>query len=190
MADLIHLVDVLKSTSDRTDDLRTSIDSAVSCLQFSSDYRLTDQIFDTLGLADVIKTKGLSEAKRCKLKDTQTRCIACAIIVNALIFHKCITGAHNHILPINRICGRFVRNRKDATLNAWEQILEINYWPIFKGYLDQVKRIFDQCRNKRFLPAYVAYEGDTRKLLDKKIICDWLDFEEDVFQAVRELAAK
>ena len=132
LADLIHLVDVPKSAFDKAaDDLRESIDTAVSVLQFSSAYHLTDKIFSLLGLADVLQTKDLPEKERLKLKNTQTRRIAGAIIANALIFHERIANAHQHIPPIHQVCGRLARNRQQNALDAWEKILEINYWPIF-----------------------------------------------------------
>ena len=132
LADLIHLVDVPKSAFDKAaDDLRDSIDSAVSVLQFSSAYHLTDQIFNILGLAEVLKTNDLPEKERLKLKNTQTRRIAGAVIANALIFHERIAGAHPNILPVNQICGHPVYSSKKAALTAWEDILNINYWPIF-----------------------------------------------------------
>ncbi len=147
LADLIHLVDVPKSAFDKcAKDLRNSIDSAVSVLQFSSAYHLTDKIFDTLGLAGVVQTKDLPEKERLEHKNTQTRRIVGAIIANALIFHERIAGAHQHILPINQICGHPVYSSKKAALKAWEDILNINYWPIF----DTAKEIIG------LLPAHKA----------------------------------
>ena len=132
LADLIHLVDVPESAFDKcAKDLRESIDSAVSVLQYSSAYHLTDKIFDTLGLAGVIQTKDLPEKERLEHKNTQTRRIVGAIIANALIFHERIAGAHQNILPINQICGHPVYSSKKAALKAWESILAINYWPVF-----------------------------------------------------------
>ena len=132
LADLIHLVDVPETAFDKAaEDLRESIDGAVSVLQFSSAYHLTDKIFSLLGLAEVVQTKDLPEKERLKLKNTQTRRIAGAVIANALIFHERIAGAHQHILPVNQICGHPVYSSKKAALKAWSDILKINYWPIF-----------------------------------------------------------
>ena len=132
LADLIHLVDVPKSAFDKlAEDLRESIDSAVSVLQYTKHYHLTDKIFDALGLAEVLKTNDLPKKERLKHKNTQTRRIAGAIIANALIFHERIAGAHKHIQPIHQVCGRHARNRQQNALDAWEKILKINYWPIF-----------------------------------------------------------
>ena len=147
LADLIHLIAVPESAFDKcAKDLRNSIDSAVSVLQFSSAYHLTDKIFDTLGLAGVVQTKDLPEKERLEHKNTQTRRIVGAIIANALIFHERIAGAHQHILPINQICGHPVYSSKKAALKAWEDILNINYWPIF----DTAKEIIG------LLPAHKA----------------------------------
>ena len=132
LADLIHLVDVPETAFDKAaEDLQESIDTAVSVLQFSSAYHLTDKIFSLIGLAEVVQTKDLSEKERRKLKNTQTRRIAGAVIANALIFHERIANAHEHILPVNQICGHPVYSSKKAALKAWKDILKINYWPIF-----------------------------------------------------------
>ncbi len=131
LADLIHLVDVPKSAFDKcADDLRKSIDGAVSQFQYSRDI-LTNQIFNLLGLVEVLKTKDLSETKKRKEKKIQTGRVAGAIIANALIFHERIANAYEGILPINQICGHPVYSSKKAALTAWEDILNINYWPIF-----------------------------------------------------------
>ena len=145
LADLIHLVDVPESAFKKcAKDLRESIDEAVSVLQFSSAYHLTDQIFDTLKLDEDPKAKKLPEEERLKLKNTQTRRIAGAMIANALIFHERIAGAHPHIPPISEI--RRGSDHKAKALDAWEDILNINYWPIF----DTAKAIIG------LLPAHKA----------------------------------
>ena len=130
LADLIDLVAVPRSAFDQaTDTLMAGIDGAVSILENSPAVHLTDEIFSLLGLADVIQTQRLPEAKKRELKNTQTRRIAGAIIANALIFHERIAGVHQHIQPIDHVCGRHVDNPKQTTLDAWESILTINYWP-------------------------------------------------------------
>ncbi len=132
LADLIDLVAVPRSAFDKAaKDLSNSIDSAVSVLENSLAVHLTDEIFSLLGLADVIQIQRIPEAKKRELKNTQTRRIAGAIIANALIFHERIAGVHQHIRPIDHVCGRHVDNPKQSTLDAWENILTINYWPIF-----------------------------------------------------------
>ena len=71
----------------------------------------------------------------------QTRRMAVAIIANAMVFHERIAGAHDGIPTLRRTCGPDVAAPQDATLAAWDDILEINYWPIFaigKDILEQL----------------------------------------------------
>ena len=50
--------------------------------------------------------------------------------------------------------------------------------------------IFDEFRDKDLLPAYLADADPNRALLDRRVICDFLGFDEDIYQAVRRLSAK
>ena len=71
----------------------------------------------------------------------QTRRMAVAIIANAMVFHERIAGTHDGIPTLRRTCGPDVAAPQDATLAAWQSILEINYWPIFaigKDILEQL----------------------------------------------------
>ena len=52
------------------------------------------------------------------------------------------------------------------------------------------ERIFDEFRDKEFLPAYIADADPNRALLDQRVICDLLGFEYEVYEGVRRLAAK
>ena len=61
----------------------------------------------------------------------QTRRMAGAIIANAMLFHERIAGIHEGIKPLNLVCGPGVANPQNETVNAWSEILKINYWPIF-----------------------------------------------------------
>ena len=56
--------------------------------------------------------------------------------------------------------------------------------------LATAQTIFDDFRDKEFKPAYLADADPTRALLDKRVLCDLLGFDEDVYKAVRRLAAK
>ncbi len=44
--------------------------------------------------------------------------------------------------------------------------------------------IFDEFRDKELLPAYLADADANRALLDRRVVCDLLGFDEDVYQAV------
>ena len=71
----------------------------------------------------------------------QTRRMACAIIANAMVFHQRIAGMHQEVKTLRLVCGPNVANPQGETLAAWENILKINYWPIFaiaKDILEQL----------------------------------------------------
>ena len=60
----------------------------------------------------------------------QTTRMAMAVVTNALIFHSAIAGMHDIHAPdeTRSVIGGLV---KVFVLDAWRQILRINYWPIF-----------------------------------------------------------
>ncbi len=71
----------------------------------------------------------------------QTRRMACAIIANAMVFHQRIAGMHQEVKTLRLVCGPNVANPQSETLAAWDDILKINYWPIFaiaKDILEQL----------------------------------------------------
>ena len=50
--------------------------------------------------------------------------------------------------------------------------------------------IFHEFRDKELKPAYLADADPNRALLDRRVVCDLLGFDEDTYAAVRRLAAK
>ena len=56
--------------------------------------------------------------------------------------------------------------------------------------LRTAEAIFEQLRDKVLKPAYLADADPNRALLDRRVLCDLLGFEEEVYAAVRRLAAK
>ena len=50
--------------------------------------------------------------------------------------------------------------------------------------------IFNETRGKELKPAYLADADPNRALLDQRVVCDQLGFDDDVYAAVRRLAAK
>ena len=71
----------------------------------------------------------------------QMRRMACAIIVNAMVFHDRIAGMHPEISPLRLVCGPGVSNPEAETLEAWSKILNINYWPIFSIAADILNQL-------------------------------------------------
>ena len=118
IADLVRLSSLPQRAVDTASDaLERGIDGAERRLSETAELRpaTAKTIADLLGMTTV----------------RQTRRMACAIIVNALIFHERLAGMHTDVQPIDLVCGRSVDNPKDETVSAWTRILEINYWPIF-----------------------------------------------------------
>ncbi len=50
--------------------------------------------------------------------------------------------------------------------------------------------IFDEFRDMELKPAYLADADPSRALLDRRVVCDLLGFDENTYAAVRRLAAK
>ena len=56
--------------------------------------------------------------------------------------------------------------------------------------LGAAEDIFNEFRDKELKPAYLADADPNRALLDRRVLCDLLGFDEDTYAAVRRLAAK
>ena len=63
-------------------------------------------------------------------KGWQTTRMAMAVVANALIFHTAIAGTHG-IRTIDQMRSASGDLAKTDVLDAWREILQINYWPIF-----------------------------------------------------------
>ena len=50
--------------------------------------------------------------------------------------------------------------------------------------------IFNELRDMELKPAYVADADPNRALLDRRLVCELLGFDEDVYDGVRRLSAK
>ena len=128
LADLIRLVSVpQKAVNDAADALERGIERVAAILDEldAQQSYATMEIASLLGMANV----------------PQTRRMACAIIANALVFHERIAGMHEGVRPLRQVCGPDVANPQAETLAAWDEILKVNYWPIFavgKDILNQI----------------------------------------------------
>ena len=128
LADIARLVSVPhKVVEQAADTLEQGIGQAANRLEEMAKLRpnVTPVIARLLGMSDV----------------PQTRRMACAIIANAMVFHQRIAGMHQEVKPLRMVCGPNVANPHGETLAAWEDILKINYWPIFaiaKDILEQL----------------------------------------------------
>ena len=128
LADLIRLESVPQQAVDTAANaLQQGIDRVSTILDDldARRPRVTAEIAGLLGMVNV----------------PQTRRMAVAIIANAMVFHERIAGTHDGIPILRHTCGPDVATPQDATLAAWQSILEINYWPIFaigKDILEQL----------------------------------------------------
>ena len=56
--------------------------------------------------------------------------------------------------------------------------------------LNMAQAIFKEFRDKELKPAYLADADPNRALLDRRVVCGLLGFDESVYQGVRRLSAK
>ena len=128
LADLIRLESVPQQAVDAAANaLQQGIDRVSAILDDldSRRPRVTAEIAGLLGMVNV----------------PQTRRMAVAIIANAMVFHERIAGTHEGIPTLRHTCGPDVATPQDATLAAWDSILQINYWPIFAIGKDILERL-------------------------------------------------
>ncbi len=118
VAELARLVSVPQRTVNAAASaLENGIDSAVGVLNEMERQSpvAAREIADLLGMSEV----------------PQTRRMACAIMANAMVFHDRIAHMHKEILPLNRLWEDDADNPQGKVSEAWDAILQINYWPIF-----------------------------------------------------------
>ena len=86
--------------------------------------------------------------------------------------------------------NRQMAGRGRITIRAAESLAVLDLRSLSDEQLLMAEMIFDEFRDKDFLPAYLADADPNRALLDHRVICDLLGFDEDIYQAVRRLSAK
>ena len=77
-----------------------------------------------------------------------------------------------------------------VTIRSAETLPVLDFRAFSDEQLETAKAIFDEFRDLDLKPAYLADADQNRALLDRRVVCDLLGFGEDVYQAVRFLAAK
>ena len=71
-----------------------------------------------------------------------------------------------------------------------ESLPVLDFGALSDEQLEKAQEIFDEFREKELMPAYLADADPNRALLDRRVICDLLGFDEEVYEGVRRLAAK
>ena len=86
--------------------------------------------------------------------------------------------------------NRQVAGRGITTIRAAESLPVLDFRTLTEAQLATARTIFDEFRDRELRPAYLADADANRALLDRRVICDLLGFDEDTYRAVRRLAAK
>ena len=76
------------------------------------------------------------------------------------------------------------------TIRSAESLTVLDFSKLTEDQLSTAKDIFNEFRDKELMPAYLADADPNRALLDRRIICDLLGFDQDTYHAVRRLSAK
>ena len=81
--------------------------------------------------------------------------------------------------------------RARSAYDKWDSIPPCPRLPLpQRRTLAKAEAIFEEFRDKELKPAYLADADPNRALLDHRVVCDLLGFDEDTYRAVRRLAAK
>ena len=86
--------------------------------------------------------------------------------------------------------NRQVAGRGTTTITAAPSLPILDLGALTKKQLRTAEAIFEEFRDKELKPAYLADADANRALLDRRVVCDLLGFDEEVYRAVRLLAAK
>ena len=80
--------------------------------------------------------------------------------------------------------------RGRTTIRAAESLPVLDFRALSDEQLVMAEMIFDEFRDKELKPAHLADADPNRALLDRRVVCDLLGFNQDTYEAVRRLAAK
>ena len=86
--------------------------------------------------------------------------------------------------------NRQVAGRGTTTITAAPSLPMLDLSALSAEQLRTSQAIFNELRGKELKPAYLADADPNRALLDRRVVCDLLGFNEEVYAAVRRLAAK
>ena len=81
-------------------------------------------------------------------------------------------------------------SKASMTIRQAETLPVLDFRALSDGQLAVAQGIFDEFRELDLLPAYLADADSNRALLDRRVVCDLLGFDEEVYRTVRRLSAK
>ena len=125
------------------------------------------------------KTLGGSEWPNVKFQDERFDC-AFAVWSNSTLGLLLYWWCANRQQP----------GRGRTTVKKISDMFTIDFRTLSAKQLDATKEIFEDFRQREFQPAYIADIDPVRALLDKRVICDLLGFNNTIYRGVRELAGK
>ena len=86
--------------------------------------------------------------------------------------------------------NRQVSGRGTTTISAVSSLPVLDFRTLRDEQLATAQTMFEEFRDKELQPAYLADADPNRALLDRRVVCDLLGFDEEVYRGVRRLAAK
>ena len=86
--------------------------------------------------------------------------------------------------------NRQVSGRGAMSIRSADSLPVLDFRALTDEQLLTAGAIFNEFRDKELKPAYLADADPNRALLDRRIVCDLLGFEENTYASVRRLAAK
>ena len=81
-------------------------------------------------------------------------------------------------------------SKASITIRSAETLPVLDFRTLSDDQLATAEAIFDEFRDKELKPAYLADADANRALLDRRVVCDLLGFDEATYVGVRRLAAK
>ena len=94
------------------------------------------------------------------------------------------------LLAYWRHSSRQQSSKAGMTIRQAETLPVLDFRELSDEQLATAERIFDEFRELDLMPAYLADADPNRALLDRRVICDLLGFDEDIYRSVRRLAQK
>ena len=76
------------------------------------------------------------------------------------------------------------------SIRSADSLPVLDFRALTNEQLLMAQAIINEFRDKDLKPAYVADADHNRALLDRRVICDLLGFDEETYVGVRRLAAK
>ena len=81
-------------------------------------------------------------------------------------------------------------SKATITVTGMDEFPVLDFRELDDDRLEGARLIFDEFRDLDLQPAYLADTDPNRALLDRRVVCDLLGFDEETFRGVRRLAAK